>query len=115
MTNVTLSRPAAAAAASVNPSNAPEFSRTGAPASHAARIAPALAASRSTSSPIAAAGSSPKFESAENRPPMDGMPWNTCLNRSARAIWSNCEPGSVMATKRAAASPPSSVRARARK
>ena len=52
------------------------------------------------SSPIAAAGTRPKSDSTEYRPPMLGMPNAIWRNRSRSAIVCNFDPGSVMAMNR---------------
>ena len=101
--SVTLSRPARAARPRASPRRAPGLSATGRPAAHARAMAAARAASPATSRPITAAGTMPKFDSAENRPPIDGTPANVRRKPSEAARRSRLEPGSVIATKRAAA------------
>src|SRR5437868_11715762 len=54
--------------------------------------------------PIAVAGTMPKFDSTEYRPPIDFKPWKTWRKPAAVAIFSTCEFGSVTVTKRLAAS-----------
>ena len=64
-TIVTLSRPAFAAAPSSTPSCTPGFAEGGVPALHAVTICAAPRRNCLTSSPIAAAGTSPKLDSTE--------------------------------------------------
>ena len=68
------------------------------------------------SRPMTAAGTMPKWESAEYRPPMLGRPWKMCRNLSPRATCSIFEPGSVTAMKRdPACSAPTTCFARSKK
>ena len=83
------------------PSTTPGFSSGGTPGSHGVhheRGCVEEAARRRA--PITAAGTRPKFDSAENRPPMLGTPTKMCRKRVglARSV-SSFEPGSVIATK----------------
>ena len=57
----------------------------------------------------------PKFESAEYRPPIVSRPCSTARKPSACASRSSADPGSVMATNRAAACVPTASRAFAKK
>ena len=70
---------------------------------------------RGTLTPMAAAGTMPKWESAEKRPPTLGSPWKTFRKPSRWACLSRSVPGSVMATKRLPAWPPRRLRVRSRK
>ena len=56
------------------------------------------------SRPMIAAGTMPKFDRAEYRPPMLGTPKNMRRKPSLSAMCCSFEPGSVMAMKRFPAS-----------
>ena len=71
--------------------------------------------SRSTWSPIAAAGARPNFDSTEYRPPIVGAPKKMSANPAALARSSSAEPGSVTATKCSPARSRPRRRSRARK
>ena len=97
---VSLSRPAFAAVPSTIPSITLGFFSTGTEAAHACTISSARSRNLGTSRPIAAAGTIPKLESAEYRPPIVGSPWKMYRNLSVSASFSSFDPGSVTAIKR---------------
>ncbi len=96
---MTLSRPAFAAVPSSRPSCTPGLLPGGVPAAQDRTISAVVRRKAVRSSPIAAAGTRPKLDSTEYRPPMAGSPMNTCRNPSASATFCILEPGSVTATK----------------
>jgi len=98
--SVTLSRPFLARTPRMAPRTTPGLSLGGTPAAHLCTISSARSRNRRTSRPITAAGTMPKFERAEYRPPMLGMPKKMCRNPSRSATCCNFDPGSVMAMKR---------------
>ena len=93
-TNVSLSRPFRAAAPRISPSRSPGLVWSGAAGEQAPCMACALLSRASTSRPIAAAGTIPKFESAEYLPPIEGMPYMTVPKPRAVALRSSFDPGS---------------------
>ena len=66
---------------------------------HMRSISAARATMSRTSRPHRAAGTRPKTDSAEKRPPTVGSPRNTPRKERSRASLSRSLPGSVMATK----------------
>ena len=113
---MTLSRPCRAPAPSSRPSPTPGLRAAGTSAAHARAIRSAADSSRPGSRPIAAAGTIPNGDRAENRPPMLGTPRNTARYPEAEARSSSADPGSVIATKREpAASAPTRSATRAKK
>ena len=87
-----------------------------APLARQARPSPRARRSISpTSTPASAAGTRPKFESAEYRPPICGSPGKIRRTLRRVASFSRAEPGSVMTTKRSPALAPSSSSARPKK
>ena len=98
-TMVSLSRPLTARAPMTAPSMAPGLSRRGALEAQASRMESARSKMASRSSPIRAAGTRPKYESTENRPPMSDGFRNARRNLCTRASSSSELPWSVMATK----------------
>ena len=74
-TRVSLSLPSRAAAPSTTPSTSPGFSSPGRSAAQASAMTSARSSSLGTLTPMAAAGTIPKWESAEKRPPTLGTPW----------------------------------------
>ncbi len=83
---VTLSRPAFPSTPKMVPSTTPGLSAGGTLAAQERTIVCVAASSLPMSSPIAAAGTMPKSDSTEYRPPMLGFPNATCRNRSRSAI-----------------------------
>jgi len=77
MISVSLSRPAANAAPTAAPSTTAGLSATGTPAPEAAANSVAAASRAPTLVPTSAAGTSPKYDSAEYRPPMSAGLMNT--------------------------------------
>ena len=71
--SVSLFRPWPASVPRITPSVTPGF-RAAAGLRQASTIRWALFKNRAVSMPIVAAGTMPKFESAENRPPISGTP-----------------------------------------
>ena len=69
-TIVSLSTPRLAATPRIVPSTRPGLPAAGTVGAHALSISAAWSSNRSTSSPMTAAGTRPKFDSAEYRPPM---------------------------------------------
>ena len=98
----TLSLPARQPSPSCRPS-----SRPGLPSTpwQASAISTARERNRSISTPIRAAGTMPKGESAEKRPPIVGSPASTPRKPRSRASCSRALPGSVTAAKRLPFSP----------
>ena len=115
VTRVSLSTPSRAAAPSTTPRTSPGLSSPGRSAAQASAMTSARSSRRGTLTPMAAAGTMPKWESAEKRPPTLGSPWKTFRKPSRWACLSRSVPGSVMATKRLAAWPPRRLRVRSRK
>ncbi|MNC87017.1 hypothetical protein D3C83_27110 [compost metagenome] len=107
--------PCCAHTPSAMPSSTPGFC-AGSSFAHAATIGCVRSMKPSMSMPAAAAGPSPKLESAEKRPPMLGTPGRMAAKCSRLALVSKALPGSVIAMKRAPASlSPSRSRSFARK
>ena len=79
-------------------------------------MARARSSSNRRSMPRSAAGNSPKYDSAEYRPPMLASPWNTARKPRSVARRSSADPASVTATNRVpAASLPARWRTRSKK
>ena len=97
---VTLSRPNFPSTPRMVPSTTPGLSAGGTSAAQERTIFCVAASRRATSSPIAAAGTRPKSDRTEYRPPMPGIPNAMCRNRSRSATFCIFDPGSVMAMKR---------------
>ena len=75
---VILSRPSFAAVPRMIPSTTPGFSSTGTQEAHASTISSVRSRKLTGSTPINEAGTNPKLESAEYRPPILGTPWKMC-------------------------------------
>ncbi len=97
---VTLSRPDFPSTPRTVPSTTPGLSAGGTLAAQERTMISVAPSSLPMSSPIAAAGTRPKSDSTEYRPPMLGMPNAMWRNRSRSAIVCNFDPGSVMAMNR---------------
>ena len=95
---VSLSRPALAASPIIAPSVAPGLCAAGIVRSDAVCISSARSSTSWSGAPISAAGTRPKYESAEYRPPMSSGLTNTARNPRSRASVSSGVPGSVIAT-----------------
>ena len=101
---VTLSRPLVASTPRIVPRTTPGFSSIGTHEEQACTISSARSRNFATSTPMMAAGTIPKFERAEYRPPMLGTPKRMCLKPSLSATCCILEPGSVTAMNRCPAS-----------
>ena len=100
---VSLSCPAFAAVPRMQPSRTPGLSFSSCVLSHAAVIFSASSRNRRQSIPQIAAGTMPKTDKTEKRPPISASPLKTRINPSVPASVSRLVPGSVMAIKRPAA------------
>ena len=92
---VSLSRPAATLSPSRAPSCSGTFSAGSVSGPDRASTSAALSSSGAMSIPDSAAGTRPKYDSAENRPPMSGRFRNVCRKPRSSARAASFEPGSA--------------------
>ncbi len=96
---VSLSRPARTAPARMPASSRPGWSSSGTQSAQADSIHPARRRSSATSAPARAAGTSPKCDSAEYRPPMSARLANTRRKPRSRPSSASGVSGSLMTAK----------------
>ena len=75
---VTLSRPRLARVPRMMPSSTPGLTSGGTTDAQDCTMISALSKNLGTSTPITAAGTIPKWDNTEYRPPMVGTPWAMC-------------------------------------